>query len=191
MEVRNNKALFGAISVFLLLALIWTYGPTIEDAQGKQLQEATPPSLQLPPVEPTLPPLEEAPLIEEKIRGAIENDQAAATGDPILDGILDVLKQRGSVLDGSLLDSPPVVAAPVNQAEQEAYCLAAEKLLETARILSQLPSDPSGQRQQLITQMRDQAARCMSDWNASRRSAAEGLNQPRPTDGVVPTTLQY
>lgn len=59
--------------------------------------------LELPTVEtPNGTPADEA---EEKIHKALEGDPLNPTGDGMLDDVLSVIRKRGSVLDGSVLDS--------------------------------------------------------------------------------------
>ncbi|MFG0267281.1 MAG: hypothetical protein ACF8AM_19345 [Rhodopirellula sp. JB055] len=51
---------------------------------------------------PVAPPSGEA---AEKIQKALQGDAPAPTGDGMLDDVLSIIEKRGSVLDGSVLDS--------------------------------------------------------------------------------------
>jgi hypothetical protein len=112
------------------------------------------------------------------LRRAISGDaEVEPSGDVVLDSIIDQLRSKGSVLQGSVLD-PHEPASPQAGAQQlgaqqlgaqqaqppsEQACLVAEQLLRSARMLSQLEdhtSDPA--RRQLIDQLRHQAARLLT-----------------------------
>ncbi|XZE54017.1 hypothetical protein SH139x_005799 [Planctomycetaceae bacterium SH139] len=141
-----------------------------------------PPKLTLPPAEPMLPPQLPPPSprsennqrqIEDHLRRAISGDaEVQPSGDVVLDSIIDQLRSKGSVLQGSVLDphepvSPQLGAQQLDaqqaQPPSEQACLVAEQLLRSARMLSQLDdhaSDPD--RRQLIDQLRHQAARLLT-----------------------------
>lgn len=140
----------------------------------------------------------------EKIREMLEGrGDPRETGDPILDGVLDLLRNRGSVLDGSPLDprseesglrplpdaapmpgagpapewvpyregqshprsiprpAPTEKASAPGAADDASRYLLAEQLLRTARLLAAQPPGDA-QRQQLIDDLRNEAARCLA-----------------------------
>lgn len=79
--------------------------------QPRELPSAPsdPPTLRIPDVgQPAAPPLGQPPAgqtARDKILELIEGEEGAEeTGDPVLDGVLDLLRTEGSVLDGSSLD---------------------------------------------------------------------------------------
>ncbi len=182
--VRNSvlrKISYGFIGV---LSICWLTGW----GDSLPLSADDPPSkLTLPPSQPMLPPQLPPPSprsensqrqIEDHLRRAISGDaEVKPSGDVVLDSIIEQLRSKGSVLDGSLLDpnEPATQTADSRQTNtqqvdpqqaqppSEQACLAAEQLLRSARMLSQLDdnaSDPA--RRQLIDQMRRQAAQLLS-----------------------------
>ncbi|QEG39022.1 hypothetical protein [Roseimaritima ulvae] len=131
-----------------------------------------PPELQQPL--PPLPPpdadarrrFDEA--VQRRIQEALENGDTAATGDPILDGTLNAIRRQGSVLkdwpaDQALFSTPagPPHNPPAGSQPDEAHYHTAEALLRSARLLSQLPGQDAT-RQQLIHELRREAARCLA-----------------------------
>ena len=125
----------------------------------------------------------------ETIRRALNDDpDAQRSDDPILDDVLSVIKQQGSVLDGSVLDRPgngssldeTVAGESLPDASTLEGCLetnhddrsasarvtskalAAERLLKAARILEQVrPLDSA--RLELVQQMRRETVRLLSE----------------------------
>ncbi len=98
----------------------------------------------------------------EEIRGVLDGKTPAGqTNDPILNDVLNVIRQQGSVLDGSSLDLPSGDAAESVESTDSQRALAAELLLRTSRTLEQIgPVDKT--RQQLVKQMRGEAVRLLS-----------------------------
>ncbi len=91
----------------------------------------------------------------DQIQKALQG-KSVETGDGILDDMLDVLQERGSILDGSSLDegldrlSP---ASGVSLSPDSNHAHAAESLLKSARLLEKLGKLGSKQ-QALVVQMR-------------------------------------
>lgn len=154
--------------------------PSIESAPpatAPAQQEPTgtlviPPELQQPL--PPLPPpdadarrrFDEA--VQKRIQQALENGDTTPTGDPILDGTLNAIRRQGSVLqdwpaDQALFSTitPATGTPPPSGGLDEAQYTAAEALLRSARLLSQLPGQDAT-RQQLIQQLRREALRCLA-----------------------------
>ena len=52
------------------------------------------------------------PKAEQKIRDALNGDAALPTGDGMLDDVIDIVRRRGSILDGSVLDEPELAEVP-------------------------------------------------------------------------------
>lgn len=77
-----------------------------------------PPALRLPEgLGPELSPTGDE-RVPENIRDALQGrEEQGETGDAILDGVLDAIRRRGSVLDGSPLDPRAVDEAPPGQPE--------------------------------------------------------------------------
>ena len=109
---------------------------------------------------------------KEKIREALENpNKETHSDDPILDDVLQILKKRGSILDGSVLDPD----APVETEEslldlrtskgtptvQRRAAYAAESLLRSARLLEAFDSKDIA-HQNLVRLMRREAARILT-----------------------------
>ena len=106
------------------------------------------------------PPQQADTKVVEKIQQALRDDSdVEATGDPILDDVLQIIKQQGSVLDGSSLDQPEEDAAPDTESDK---ALAAERLLKAARCLEDIkPLDET--RRHLVKQMRRETVRLLSE----------------------------
>ncbi|MCC9641521.1 hypothetical protein LOC71_04495 [Rhodopirellula sp. JC740] len=99
-----------------------------------------------------------------RIKNALEGSEVSPTGDGMLDDVLDVIRKRGSVLDGSVLDSelPSVLPATGKgeseeqedsesdadhtRASSELFELA-EQLLRTARRLEKVGMSAALKRQ--------------------------------------------
>jgi len=109
---------------------------------------------------PTLLADKPDPPAQNRIRQALDGkDTAAPTDDGVLDDVLQVIRQRGSILDGSVLDDRqerPAAAARDRQA------LVAEQLLKASRLLQSL-EQPDQSRSELIRDMRAEAGKLLSD----------------------------
>lgn len=114
----------------------------------------------LPPIENPAHPTDTQPTdVEQKIRRALGGAGGAGgglpTGDGVLNDVLDLIKQRGSVLDGSSLDER-IPGATGAGPESDRNALVAEQLLKAARLLRSL-NDPDERRTTLIRQLRREA----------------------------------
>ncbi len=151
--------------------------------------------LSLPSDPPTIEPIDDPaarsriadslkPDSDPQSKGAHGNKKANATGDPILDDVLGIIRQQGSILDGSVLDPAAADdrhdsvlpnssrADGVNsesRAQDSVYDVA-EQLLRVARLLQRLPGRDA-ERDELARAMRDQATKLMID-GISRESKA-------------------
>ena len=131
------------------------------------LAPADPSPLAEPPfplTDPLLPPAEPlSSAAKQKILAALGGDAPnRATGDGVLDDLLHVIEQRGSILDGSSLDSGGSGSEPksLNMNSKQAY--AAEKLLQAARLLESVgPSE--NDRAELVHRMRAEARKLLSE----------------------------
>ncbi|WDQ19088.1 hypothetical protein [Rhodopirellula sp. P2] len=122
--------------------------------------------LELPTVErPVVPPSDRA---AEKIQKALEGDAPVPTGDGMLDDVLNIIQRRGSVLDGSVLDSEiDPLSDPADQRSKvsgpgtkdvgslsgpAASFRLAEQLLATARRLEKaIPSRKAERTPRIVT----------------------------------------
>ena len=105
--------------------------------------------------------LQSDPAIESQIKSAIRGGVIPEATDPILEGMLDVLKERGSILDGSVLDRETEPPKTNFSSDVDARARAAELLLRASRILGTInPIDD--QRSDLIEKMRAESARLLS-----------------------------
>lgn len=96
----------------------------------------------------------------DRIRQALEgSDGGSESGDGVLEGVLDVIQARGSVLRGSALEAPVAVRGGLGPegTAARARAVAAEQLLKAARLLEALET-PSSARGDLIGRMRNEAA---------------------------------
>ncbi|GAA5510360.1 hypothetical protein [Novipirellula caenicola] len=101
--------------------------------------------------------------IEQKIRSVLEGaSDDVRSSDPLLDDVLGIIKSRGSILDGSSLD--PALDAATGPAgnDREASVRAAESLLRSARLLSQIEPQDSA-RTELVAKLRYEAWRLLSE----------------------------
>ncbi len=103
---------------------------------------------------------------------------AASTGDPVLDDVLDLIRRRGSVVDGSLLDPrrERELVEPKSSGdaiEEISVYLVAESLLRSARRLEKLPNRTAEQFG-LIRAMRSQAAKLLIE-AISKESRLPGM----------------
>lgn len=127
---------------------------------------------------------EETDSQQAKIMQALQGDGPAQTGDGVLDDILEIAKQRGSVLDGSLLDDdrsddrlPGVelgdpshkMTSPQKSATSQPARTArvAEQLLKAARLLESVSNDDSNDP--LIDAMRRKAGDLLIDTKEETR----------------------
>ena len=121
---------------------------------------AEPPELPFPDVSPEkLRPLQvkESEAIKKGIGNALQSGQSLRSDDPVLDEVLQVIGERGSILDGSSLDEIKTtehVEKPKIGSSKRA--IAAESLLKAARKLEKLGSINKTQAA-LVAQMRRQA----------------------------------
>jgi hypothetical protein len=102
---------------------------------------------------------------------AVAEDSKSATGDAVLDGVLEVIRKRGSILDGSSLEQPiepdlsilaggREVAKSPAATSRRAYV--AEQLLKTSRLLESLGiAEP--EPIELISAMRSAAAKLLRE----------------------------
>lgn len=154
--------------------------------------------LQLP-ADVELPPHQAASdAAEEKIRQALRGEPVDDGGNEMLGDVLDVLKHRGSVLEGSSLDpdigdplpginrpdarsSSRVSESPIDPSQAarppesaDAVLRAAEGLLRAARLLEQTEpttrSVHSGGHRQLTLQMRLAAAELLIRWRDTQQA---------------------
>ena len=104
---------------------------------------------------------------KRKIRDVLQGRTPAATGDGVLEDVLNVIQRQGSVLDGSSLDEPtqggnlvPEVSgqstASDGQTLADRRANVAEQLLRTARMLQQISNEDSSLA--LVNSMRRKAA---------------------------------
>ena len=119
------------------------------------------------------PPMQADAEAAEEIRKALNDDpDVRGTGDPMLEDVLQIIEQRGSVLDGSSLDpkadesaaeNGPGTTTDANDADQAASkTRTAERLLKAARCLEEIqPLDET--RRELVNRMRRETVRLLSE----------------------------
>ena len=183
---------------FSLIAVIMLV--TIALPNAASLAQVLPPNtpkvrLSLPSDPPPLDPVDDPAArsqIAESLKpydappasGANGNKKTNATGDPILDDVLGIIRRQGSILDGSVLD--PVTAddrhdsvlpdsrradgANSDSRARDSVYDVAEQLLRVARMLQRLPGRDA-ERNELARAMRGQATKLMID-GISRESKA-------------------
>lgn len=98
---------------------------------------------------------------QQRIRQALDGVETDDSGDGILDDVLEVIKQQGSILDGSVLDDRESKQEP-SAAIESKQALVAEQLLKTSRLLQSL-GNPNREREALIQGMRSEARKLLSD----------------------------
>ncbi|TWU24947.1 hypothetical protein Pla52o_12440 [Novipirellula galeiformis] len=103
--------------------------------------------------------------IETKIRRALDGaPDGVNSSDPLLDDVLGLIQSRGSILDGSSLD--PAMETPLaseqGPSDLDNRARAAECLLRSARLLQRL-GPPSASRNELVTKMRHEAGRLLTE----------------------------
>lgn len=101
--------------------------------------------------------------IQQSIRNALNGQGNSDSDEPLLQDVLDLIKDRGSILDGSLLDVESKSSEPDELAAASAHCRAAEALLKAARLLENLSGDLDQSRTVLVRQMRSQASDCLKE----------------------------
>jgi hypothetical protein len=172
--------------VLLMLAAMFTVSSPLAIAQLEVPNGAVVPP---PPEEPINPSAQsrinqsldlEAQSPDQTQSPGFQSGEARPTGDPVLDEVLNIIRQRGSVLRGSELDlqnqpmQTPRIAIietedplePINGMGGEfgrpspGY-LAAEQLLKSARNLERL--NATNERTELIRAMRSHAAKLLID----------------------------
>lgn len=133
---------------------------------------------------------ETPPRAEQKIRDALRGKSLEPTGDGMLDDVIEIVRRRGSVLDGSVLDGDMLdtseqslpnrdSAEPRSSGQNflhgggttarairsrrdiENRAAAAEQLLRAARLLMQT-GDADASRRELVAQMRAEAVKLLS-----------------------------
>ncbi len=161
---RRSLLVFGGGTLLALGTATATFLPR---STAQDQPELDPPVLQLPPL--TDAPLEmpSVPGIKKRIEQAIENGvQNASSSDPVLEGILQTLQSKGSVLDGSSLDlreAPTPLSlnvVEVGSGLSETDYELAEQLLKTARLISD-QRNVHTQRRELVQRLRAEAARML------------------------------
>ncbi len=106
---------------------------------------------------------------EQQIRNALEGKSNGPTGDGVLDDVLGLIKNQGSILDGSVLDnktelnsSPQTAIDRSADIEIDRRARVAEELLRTARLLIEVgPVDQA--RAELVASMRREAIRLLTE----------------------------
>ncbi|MGB7344138.1 MAG: hypothetical protein WBD20_07985 [Pirellulaceae bacterium] len=128
-----------------------------------------PRQIALPSEQPVTPVVDPNAVIRSGVESNIQEalkGQTVETGDGLLDDMLKVLKQRGSVLDGSSLDKELDISSDgsstrkaVPSVSQKAH--AAESLLRASRLLENL-GKLTDEQSELIQQMRHQSLLLLS-----------------------------
>lgn len=154
------------------MAILATMASSASDAQAPP--QAPPTDEQ--PIE--IPKLEVVPIAparnteqqHDKIRAALDGGTPVTDGDPVLDDLLQLIRRRGSVLDGTVLDPSNEFDGPGSSASgagatdrntiEDNKAFAAESLLRSARMLGQLGT-PDDARRELMTRMRQEAAKLL------------------------------
>jgi hypothetical protein len=107
-----------------------------------------------------LPGRDSRPGPKEKIRDVLEGAQPAPTGDGVLEDILGVIQNQGSILDGSMLDENAIQPMSSHRSRSiTRRAQVAEQLLRAARMLEAITSDESSAN--LVQSMRQQAAKLL------------------------------
>ncbi|QDT10634.1 hypothetical protein [Planctomycetes bacterium K23_9] len=121
----------------------------------------------------TIQPIPMQPDAAGKIQAALDG-QRIQTGDGVLDDVLQIARQRGSILDGSSLDvdldssqesDPSAKHSNRPSGKQSAVteaCRTAESLLKSARLLEKMATLDDDQVN-LIRQLRRQSLRLLSE----------------------------
>jgi hypothetical protein len=100
---------------------------------------------------------------EAEIRKALEGQPLpATTGDGILDDVLHIIRDQGSILEGSSLDPAVETEAGDREVATSQHARAAEQLLKASRLLEKLgPVDED--RRALVNQMRAEAGKLLRE----------------------------
>lgn len=111
--------------------------------------------------EAELVPVEKQNPVRDKIRNALDGDQPARQADPVLDEMLQIIRRKGSVLKGSVLDAElNTEDSELARSVSNENAWAAESLLRAARTLSKLkPLD--AQQRDMVNRMRHEAAKLL------------------------------
>lgn len=167
----RRLALCVAIAVFAVG--VFAIGSNTCEAQSPP---AVPPTPKLQPEAPTLDTIPVSPVPnpdqqQKKVQIALESDVLVTDSDPLFDDLLQLIRRKGSVLDGTILDpaNESKVFSTEDQsgnasqqnATDDARAFAAESLLRSARLLSHL-SAPDTDRRELISRMRLEAAKLLA-----------------------------
>ncbi|EMI18910.1 secreted protein [Rhodopirellula maiorica SM1] len=148
-------------TVFATGLLIVTLGVSI--AQPPFDPTSTPPE-ETTPTETTAEPSPTPNPIESKIRSALKGaPEGVNSSDPLLDDVLGIIKSRGSILDGSSLDPALETPAATAGIDRDANARAAESLLRSARLLSEIEPRDSA-RTELVAKMRHEAWRLLGEY---------------------------
>ncbi len=139
----------------LSMIVVWTIVPAQPPPESPN-PPGLAPTFKIPDNVP-LPP-EASPEAKERIRRALSGeDGETMTGDPTLDDVLQIIKRRGSILDGSTLADRESSHPDKNMKTTTERARVAESLLRSARLLERLP-DGGADRADLINSMRSEAA---------------------------------
>ncbi len=180
----RSRVSFRSRTLALAVAILATMASRASEAQAPPQgapPQVAPPQTAMPTDEQQIeiPKLDVVPIApvpnteqqHNKIRAALDGGVPVTDGDPVLDDLLQLIRRRGSVLDGTALDpsndfeasgphaSEAKSTDPITLEDDKAF--AAESLLRSARLLSQL-GVPDAARRELITQMRQEAAKLLA-----------------------------
>lgn len=98
---------------------------------------------------------------QQILREALEGKATEKSGDGVLDDVLDIIKKRGSILDGSTLDDRTDETVTAS-ADASLNAMVAEQLLKTSRLLQSIGGQDK-MRVDLVKRMRTEAARLLSE----------------------------
>lgn len=160
--------MFRFLTFGIVAATVFGFFGVLSIQAQNQTPIVVPPAAQIPVI------TEPQPEVAEKIRQALDSKHQGTevgdpqTGDMVLDDVLKIIGQRGSVLEGSFLDDSP------NESESEpeairspsAMAHAAEQLLKSARLLEKINSRDAQEqagRADLIRKIRAEAAKLLSE----------------------------
>lgn len=172
----------GVTTVSLTAALAQQPSPQTElreeqEAAADDPQQPSAPEIDVVDIPTDSKPSRVDPAAKKKIERALRGEDVSSAGaDPVLDDVLKIIREQGSVLEGTVLESDRgaetrpagqnlapragVSADQPHRARRQARV--AEMLLKTSRLLERL--EPAGApRGRLITDMRAEAARLLSE----------------------------
>lgn len=180
MKLSLRTKLAVLLIVFVIAFYAGSTPPLVGFAWGKiAIQDPPPDGIETPlRLNVILPSGNQA--VQKRIQEELRNPgQIGETGNPVLDGVLDTIRQQGSRVqqaipeipslrgDSDLIEPPSlelradlVAQMPDDQIPTEQSCLLAEQLLKTARMLSKESDSPA--RRELIESLRREAARCLN-----------------------------